>query len=291
VAEDAVRLHVETVPTRRLLYQLAVLRGDAAGAAEQLRWAVGKAREFDMTAAQAQVAAYGGRLAESGALFARTAALARQRSLPEAAGAYLAQQALTLALYGETERAAAVAREALSSAPETGDSVPRFRAVAALALLGDREAVRMAESAAASHPQSTVAQGVLLPVVRGAFELSRGRGGAAIEHLRAASPYELGTLAVLVPIYLRGQAYLREGQGARARGEFERIQAHRGSDPFSPVCALAPLGAARAWHVEGDPGRSAAAYDAFLALWAQADQDVPVLLQARRERAALPAAR
>jgi tetratricopeptide (TPR) repeat protein len=288
VAEEAVRLRVETVPTRRLLYQLAVLRGDRAGAAEQLRWAEGNPREFDMTAAQAQVAAYEGRLAEANALYTRTTELARGRALPEIAGSYLAHQALTLVLYGDRARALLAAREALSSAPADGaDSVPRFRAVAALALLGDAEGVRLAEAAAAAHPQSVVAGGVLLPVTRAAFELSRGRGREAVEHLRAAAPYETGTLAVLVPIYLRGAAFLLEGQGGRAREEFDRILAHRGSDPFSPVCALAPLGLARAWRAMGDSARSAAAYDTFLASWAGADADVPVLAVARRERALL----
>jgi Flp pilus assembly protein TadD len=292
VAEEAVGLRVETVPTRRLLYQLAVLRGDEAGAAEQVRWAAGNPREFDMTAAQAQVAAYEGRLADASALYARTAELARGRALPEIAGAYLAHEALTLALYGDRARALAVAREALSSAPaDAADSVPRFRAVAALALLGDAEGVRLAEGAAATHPQSTIVEGVLLPVARAAFDLSQRRGSEAIEQLRAASPYEAGTLAVLVPIYLRAEAFLLEGQGARAREEFDRILAHRGSDPFSPVCALAPLGVARAWRAMQEPGKSAAAYDAFLGSWARADADIPILAEARRERASLAPSR
>jgi hypothetical protein len=291
VAEEAVRLRVETVPTRRLLYQLAVLRGDTADAAAQVQWAAGNPREFDMTAAEAQVAAYEGRMTEANALYARTADLARRRSLDEAASAYLAQEALTLALYGDRARGLALARDALSSSPEGTDAVPRFRAVAALALLGDAEGVRLADAAVASHPQSTVASGVLQPVVRAAFELSRGRGASAVEDLRAAAPYEVGTFAVLVPTYLRGQAFLQLGQGARAREEFDRILAHRGSDPFSPVCALASLGLARAWRADGDAGRSAAAYDGFLAFWARADADVPVLVEARRERASLASSR
>ena len=39
VAESAVQKGIETLPTRRLLYQLAEMRGDAADAQKQLEWA------------------------------------------------------------------------------------------------------------------------------------------------------------------------------------------------------------------------------------------------------------
>jgi hypothetical protein len=40
-----------------------------------------------------------------------------------------------------------------------------------------------------------------------------------------------------------------------------------------------------------EPGKSAAAYDAFLASWARADADIPILAEARRERASLAPSR
>ena len=105
---------VATVPTRRLVYQLAVLRGDAAAAAAQLEWAKGTPREFDIVAAEAQVAAFEGRLARGGELYRASVALAEGRALAETGRAYAAHEALTHALYGQGAEALALMRGALA---------------------------------------------------------------------------------------------------------------------------------------------------------------------------------
>jgi hypothetical protein len=144
--------------------------------------------------------------------------------------------------------------------------------------------VRRAEAALAERPRATFTSGVLVPSTRAAHALAAGRASEAVAVLDAARPFETGTVAALVPLYLRGQAYLALRDGARARAEFAAILAHRGSEPFSPVCALAHLGIARAEWLLGNPRESARAYDEFFAIWAEADPDVPVLQAARAER-------
>jgi tetratricopeptide (TPR) repeat protein len=109
----------------------------------------------------------------------------------------------------------------------------------------------------------------------------------AIEQLAVAAPYELGFVAVLAPIYLRAQAYLKLGAGFRAAEEFQRILDHRGSDPFSPFCAVASAGLARSLATIGAIEGSLRAYEQFLAAWREADSDVPILLEAREEYARL----
>jgi hypothetical protein len=104
-----------------------------------------------------------------------------------------------------------------------------------------------------------------------------------IEHLRAVAPYEIGLSAALAPIYLRAQLYLMQGSGEKAAEEFQRILDHRGTDPFSPLCALAPLGLARARAIAGKITGSMQAYEYFLNGWSGADPDVPILVQAREE--------
>ncbi len=292
VAEEAVALGVATVPTRRLLYQLAVREGRAADAAAQLEWAKGKPREFDLVAAQAQVAAYEGRLREADRLYQETAALAAQRGLPETGAAYVAHEALAHAVYGNRARALALARQALARGDDrdsTASSMPRYRAVVVLGRLGAPEAARLADAVGERYPESTMANGVLLPTTRGAIELSRGRPAAALEHLQAAAAHETGTLAVLVPAYLRGEAALAAGDGPRALEAFRRVLDHRGVDPFSPACSAARLGVARALRASGDAARSLEAYRDFLAGWAKADPDVPILREARAEHDRLAA--
>ena len=104
VAEEAVARGVATVPTRRLVYQLAVMRGDAAAAARQLEWAKGKSREFDIVAAEAQVAAFSGQLRRASELYGRSVALAAGQGLAETGLSYVAHDALTRALYGRPKR-------------------------------------------------------------------------------------------------------------------------------------------------------------------------------------------
>ena len=51
--------------------------------------------------------------------------------------------------------------------------------------------------------------------------------------------------------------------------------------------ALAHLGLARAYVIEGDSAKAKAAYQGFLTLWKDADPDIPILKQAKAEYAKL----
>jgi serine/threonine protein kinase/tetratricopeptide (TPR) repeat protein len=287
VAEEAVARGVATVPTRRLVYTLAVMRGDAAAASRQLEWAKGKPREFDMVAAEAQVAAYSGQLRRASELYGRSVALADSQGLAESGLAYVVHDALTRALYGRPAEALALARGALArhDGHAPSDALPRVRLLAVLGLLGAPEAEQIADELAGQMPESTLVKGVILPTTRGAMALGLGRPAAAIEELRAAAAYQAGTVAALVPLYLRAEAYLRAGEARKALDEYRKLVASRGSDPFSPVCALAPLGVARALRALGEHEQAAEAYKSFLEAWREADADVPVLAQARAEQA------
>jgi predicted Zn-dependent protease len=53
-------------------------------------------------------------------------------------------------------------------------------------------------------------------------------------------------------------------------------------DPLVPV---AHLGLARAYALQGDKARSRIAYQDFLALWKDADPDIPLLREAKAEYA------
>jgi tetratricopeptide (TPR) repeat protein len=284
IAEAAVARKIETIPTRRLLYQLAVIRGDLSGARQWLDASRGRSRDFELMFAEGQVAAFEGRLSEARDLYRRAIDTAVLRNLPETASGYAAQLAWTEAIYGHTSHALEAGREIRR---RWRDSVPRFRAAAALALAGDVRASReMLAEATRRYPSSTYVSGVFVPVTRAAIAIRTGQAQTAVDELRAAEPFELGFSAALAPVYLRGEALLMSGRRARAAAEFERILEHRGSDPFSPFYPLALLGRARA--LAGDAAKSRAAYEQLLSIWARADRDLPLLEVARHERAALP---
>jgi eukaryotic-like serine/threonine-protein kinase len=285
VAEQAMAQHLETVPMRRLLYQLAELQGDQALAQQQIDWAANQPRSFDVSGARGQVAIYLGRVGEARRLFAETMKAATERGLPQVASGYAAQQAFAEVLYGygdsPLERARGVLRTATAFEPQ-------LRAATALALGGDpAEADALVRRLRGVRSQDTLLQNAYLPVLEAAALLARQHPGEAIEQLRRASPYENGIVAALLPVYVRAEAKLRGGEAAEAAREFQSILTHRGADPFSPVVALAHLGVARARARAGEIAGSRAAYEALLTIWTGADADLPVLAEVRAELAAL----
>lgn len=290
IAEEAVALGVATTPTRRLLYQLGVIAGDGSHE-RQIEWAKGRPREFDLLSAQAQVAAFEGRLRQATELYTQAADKARARGLQGTASSYAAHLAWTEALYGDPATVRARVRDivsAMKSDSEGLDAVPRFRAAAALGYVGLSQAAQdVVSRAERRYPESTVVRYVLAPTVAAAIALSRGRADDALTALERAVPAERGTLAGLVPPFLRAEALLARGDAAAARREYEKVLNWRGADPFAPVVPLAHLGIARAWGASGDTARSRGAYEELFRLWTNADPDLPVLKRARAEHARL----
>jgi hypothetical protein len=77
------------------------------------------------------------------------------------------------------------------------------------------------------------------------------------------------------------------GDGKDAAAEFQKILAHRGGFTGGWTYPLARLGLARALALQGDTASDRIAYQDFLALWKDADPDVPILKQAKAEYAKL----
>jgi tetratricopeptide (TPR) repeat protein len=285
VAERAMAENLQTMPMRRLLYQLGELLGDPALSKAQIDWAATQQRSFDMSGARGQVAIYGGRVQEARRLFAATMKDATDRGFPQVASGYAAQAAFAEVVYGygspPVEQARGVVRSATAFEPQ-------LRAATAMALGGDpAEADALVRRLRGVRPQDTLLQNSYLPVVEAAALLARGDASAAVEQLRRAAPYENGIVAALLPVYVRGEAKLRAGAPDEAAREFQSILTHRGADPFSPVVALANLGLGRAYARTGAMAESRAAYEALFAIWSGADPDLPVLRQARDEYARL----
>ncbi|MGA8870852.1 MAG: hypothetical protein WB460_06935, partial [Candidatus Acidiferrales bacterium] len=90
-------------------------------------------------------------------------------------------------------------------------------------------------------------------------------------------------LPAMVAVYIRGEAYLAAHQGTQAAAEFQKILDHPGVVGNSPVGALAHLGLGRAYVHAGDNAKAKTAYEDFLALWKDADPDIPIFKQAKAE--------
>jgi hypothetical protein len=122
--------------------------------------------------------------------------------------------------------------------------------------------------------------------------LERKDPNRAVELLMAASTIELSSATAdltifLCPVYIRGEAYLMLHDGNRAAAEFQKFIDHRGVVMNFPWGALARLGLARAYAMQGDTAKAKTAYQDFLTLWKDADPDIPILKEAKAEYAKL----
>jgi hypothetical protein len=91
----------------------------------------------------------------------------------------------------------------------------------------------------------------------------------------AAAAFSSQTLRILV--------YLKLGQGAQAAAEARQILDHRGQAPLSTLWPLAHLSLARASAMQGDPLQARKSYQDFFTIWKDADQEIPILIEAKRE--------
>ena len=268
-------------------YYLSFLKNDASGMLAQMQWAAGKPQAEDMLlSAQSDTEAYYGRPSKARAFSERAVQSAKRGNSNETAALWQANDAIREAEFGDKARARTAIEQAM--ALSSGRDV-RILAALTLARIGDlAHAKAIAEKLATEFPLDTMIQAYWLPTIRAQMSLQRGDAAQAIQQLQAASWCELGGTSApstMYPVYLRGEAYLRDGQGEAAVREFQKFIDHRAIVVNFPLGALAQLGLARAYVLAGDKAKAGNAYNGFLSLWRDADLDVPILKQARAEYA------
>ncbi len=288
IAEQAVAQKADSWPIHMMLFQIAGARNDPAGMQQQLDYAKGKPFESYFLFFQSMALASSGQLGKSRDALQQAVGLARRSNLLEMAGGLMAEGALLEAEFGNDREATHQANAALAISQ---GRITSATAAVALAISGDAgKAEPLVEELGKRFPQSTSLNAVWLPVTRAGIEMDRGSASKAVQLLESATPYELGSGpdgGNLLPAYVRGLAYLRGQQGTQAAGEFQKILDHPGLTAGTPIYALARLGLARAYTLTGDKEKSRTAYQDFLALWKDADPDIPILQQAKAEYAKL----
>jgi tetratricopeptide (TPR) repeat protein len=287
-AETAQSEKLDSPDLHFLLYQLAFLQNDTAGMAQQIAWSTGKPGVEDVLLNfEADTAAFSGKLGIARELSRRATDSAQRAEEKEVAADYQADASLREALFGNSAEASRRAMAAL--ALSHGRDVLNGAALG-LALAGDASrAQELAEDLAKQFPEDTIVQFNYLPTIRAQLALSRTDSSKAIEALHGAGAYELGSVVIstLYPVYIRGEAYLAAHQGNEAAAEFQKIIDHRTMVANEPIGALAHLQIGRAYALQGDTAKAKSAYQDFLALWKDADPDIPILIAAKAEYAKL----
>ena len=264
-------------------YLLAFLKGDASQMAKWVSDAMGKpGAEDQLLAAQADTEGWYGKLKNAHELTRKAMDSAQHNDAIERAASYQAAAALRDVESENRELARAEAKAAIKLAPSA-----RVIAALALARAGDTVgAEKLAIELDKTFPLDTLVHRYWLPSIRASVALERKDPSRAIELLKVASPIELGDSS-LASVYLRGEAYLMLHDGNRAVVEFQKFIDHRALVANFPRGALARLGLADAYAMQGNTARARAAYQDFLTLWKDADPDIPILKQAQAEYAKL----
>ena len=263
------------------MYTLAALKGDEQAKKIHLDWARGKPDEMYLLLVQAEEAAFAGKLKLARALWHQSADIAERNKFIEISALAATLEAHWLVEMGFPQEARKVALGAL--AKNRGYYVEELAADILASTGSFAQAEQITAGLGKKFPEDTLLKSVWVPTAHARTQFTRKQTREAIAKLEPALTYELGMMWQTVPfrtIYLRGQAYLRAGDGQSAAKEFQKIVDHRGVEPLSPYYPLAHLGLARAF---GTKEESRKKYDEFFFLWKDADPDIAVLQQAKLE--------
>ena len=267
-----------------LSYFINLTLGKTAEAQRELEWSKGKQLEYQFLRTQARDMQEQGKLRSSEEITQRFLDMEQSQGLKEVAEGDLGWLAMVQADFGVCDRA-------LKNAVALASTADRYATTYAAFVFATCGQGQKAEANAAKlnkdYPLNSFAQKSEIPQIRARAELQRGNGAKAIEILHLAEAYQLGFVENGIPVYLRGLAYLQNKQSAEAAAEFQKIIDDRGVTGPISYQALAKLGLARAYVLNGDTAKARTAYQDLFTLWKDADPDIPILKEAKAEYAKL----
>jgi len=282
VGEQASARKVDGIPIHFILLVIAYAQSDETAAQREIQWMTGKPEEFTGLLLQGVNAMSLGQSRKANSLFQQMIDLMQRRGLNFPL--QIEQiKAVEQASLGNCDPVRALARAA---SPPAGDLQEAVQTAVSPAMCGvTAEAQKLPDEAANERPLDTLMNELYLPVLRAAIELGRDQPEKAVEFLKPAAKYERGQPGSQA-VTLRGLAYLKAKKGPEAEAEFQKLLDRKDLTARSSY-APSYVYLARAAKLAGDTAKAKKAYQDFFAFWKDADPDVPFLLEARKEYAAL----
>jgi serine/threonine protein kinase/Tfp pilus assembly protein PilF len=279
------KLEHEYVP--QVAYLIAFVRDDAKEMGRLASSTADSESADILLSTQSDTEAFHGRLRNSQTLLRQAMDSAHRSGANARAAEWQAHAALRDA---ELEKPVQARAEAVATLA-TGEDI---KEIAALALARTGETVRsqaIARDLESQLPTDLWLNNYWLPCIRASIELDRHNAEHAIEALEVTKRFETGgdpiMLDALYPAYIRGQAYLLQGNARAAVAEFQKVLDHRGRVANGVIGSLAYLQLGRAYAMASDTEKARSAYHQFLDLWRNADSDSRLLQQATQEYSAL----
>jgi serine/threonine protein kinase/tetratricopeptide (TPR) repeat protein len=282
--DQAMAAKLDVSNFHRILYFLAFVQNDSSTMERELSILASKGPESAASsfALAAPTEAYTGRMEKARALTERARSAYEALHANEPAIQALSTLSMKEAEVGDEGGARRDAAAALANSSASLSA--RANAAYALARAGDAaRAESIIAQLAKDNPSNTLLNSFDLPVTRATLEIGRNNPAKAIELLQPVIPFDLANQRSMLSTYQRGRAYLALHKGNEAAAEFQKIVDHPGVVLNSITGALAKLGLARAYAVEGDPAKARIAYQDFFALWKDAEPNVPILVTAKSE--------
>jgi tetratricopeptide (TPR) repeat protein len=276
----------DSTSARGGLYTIAVLTGDTALADAQVEATRGRRDELAMLEIRSLAAGFRGRMKESAELgeelFRRTQAANRLAG----SGAGFLELAILQAVVGRGD----VARDMFERVQKNRLIVDEAAddAVALGAVLGDVKLVQAYQERAFAHVRSVSPPGDLdrnESSVQALVALAYGRNAEAYtQAMDAADDAAPGGRAAY---FVAGLAAKRERRWNEAIAAFEKLAGLRSKLGLSPLHAVAQIELGRAYAGAGRVDEARKAYQRAFEIWKNADADLPILIDAKKEYAAL----
>jgi len=266
--------------THEFLLELALVQHDTATIATQTAWESTHPPLNVSFYSLGSIAATHGQIQEMQAEFAHSRAESISSGNPDFADLVWIQQAHILDEVGLPAQATAALKQVKSAGAGDPGSYEFF----ALRNGDPAPAQKLMAAAEKSPDHDTLKNNVLLPQLRAAMALRAHHAAEAIQVLEPARPYQLINYATL---YLRAEAEMEAGRYEAAVQDYQLILNNPGIDAISIEYPLSHLKLARVLALEKKSPEAISEYKAFLEAWKDADTDVPILMQARREYAVL----
>jgi serine/threonine protein kinase/tetratricopeptide (TPR) repeat protein len=282
---EAQKINADALTAHAYNYFFAYMRRDQAAMDREAQWSKGRPEEAEFTMLMSSAVLSLGKLKEAQELQAHSLELFKQQNRAEAATTLFLTMAAHLQQIGKCDEAKSNARSGLNL----------LRGQKSLAMASFiyatcddlSQAQSLLNDARTAYPKNTVINVIVTPIVSAIAEQRKGNVSQAIQLLESVRSYQFGIVLGSSTAFLRGNLYLQQRMGKEAAAEFQSILDHPGSDYLSPAYTLAHLGLARAAVINGDTAAARKSYQDFFGLWKEADSDLPVLVQARKEYAEL----
>jgi hypothetical protein len=265
-------------------YVVAFLENDKAEMDRQVAWGANSEYAADFLSIQGTTNAFYGKIRTAKEFNRRAVELAESNNEKGTAGEYSAGMAVAAAEVGHSDLASRLGDAALELSPSAPDQA--LVAVALARAVNPLGAKKTIDRLAKQFPLDTWVN-YFINTASAAIELNNNNPRKALHLLEPTAHYEYGGVGNMYAVYIRGLANLQARQAKAAAADFQEILDHPGVVLNNVWGALAHLGLARAYVMQGDAAKAKAEYQDFLTLWKDADPDIPIYKQAKAEYARL----